>query len=108
MLHRVHPVAEASDGPGGVSMPVCRLPSSPKPRHYAGLCSYSWAISVSQVREDCDVRVMQLAKQRREGTVKVVTGKGGVTRYEARLDSKKHRTTSRRKSKQSIWDHKDE
>lgn len=50
---------------------------------------------------------MQLAKQRREGAMKVVTGKGGVTRYEARLDSKKHRNTSRRRVKQDLWDQKD-
>eukprot|EP00878_Enallax_costatus_P027849 GHUV01030021.1.p3 GENE.GHUV01030021.1~~GHUV01030021.1.p3 ORF type:complete len:105 (-),score=19.08 GHUV01030021.1:789-1103(-) len=82
--------------------------SSPVALHYFDLCSGSWTVAVPQVREEYDVRVMQLAKQRREGVTKVVTGKGGVTRYEARLDSKKHRTTSRRKNKQSIWDQKEE
>jgi hypothetical protein len=57
-----------------------------------------------QAREDFDVRVMQLTKQRREGAMKAKTGRGGETRYEARLNSKKHRSTSRRRMKQdSVW-----
>jgi hypothetical protein len=62
------------------------------------------AVAVLQAREEYDVRVMQLAKQRREGVLKVVTGRGGVARYEARLDRAKHRATSRRRMKQSVWD----
>lgn len=49
------------------------------------------------------MRVMQLTKQRREGAMKAKTGRGGETRYEARLNSKKHRSTSRRKLKQNVW-----
>lgn len=57
-----------------------------------------------QAREDFDVRAMQLTKQRREGVLKAKTGRGGETRYEARLNSKKHRSTSRRSLKQqSVW-----
>jgi hypothetical protein len=55
-----------------------------------------------QAREDFDVRVMQLTKQRREGAMKAKTGRGGETRYEARLNSKKHRSTSRRRMKQDV------
>jgi hypothetical protein len=47
---------------------------------------------------------MQLAKARREGALKAKSGRGGATRYEARLDSKKHRATSRRRAKQSVWE----
>lgn len=61
------------------------------------------AVCCVQAREDYDVRVMQLTKQRREGVMKAKTGRGGVTRYEARLNSKKHRTTSRRQLKQNVW-----
>jgi ribosome recycling factor len=62
-----------------------------------------------QAREDFDVRVMQLTKQRREGVMKAKTGRGGETRYEARLNSKKHRTTSRRKMKQQgAWSDEDD
>jgi hypothetical protein len=57
---------------------------------------------VCQAREDYDVRVMQLAKKQREGAVKVKTGRGGETRFEARLESKKHRVTSRKRAKQSL------
>lgn len=61
-----------------------------------------------QAREDFDVRVMQLTKQRREGVMKAKTGRGGETRFEARLNSKKHRSTSRRKVKQQgIWGDED-
>lgn len=56
------------------------------------------------MREDFDVRSMQLGKKQREGTVKVVTGRGGRQRYEARLDAKRHRATSRRASKQNLLD----
>lgn len=55
-----------------------------------------------QAREEYDVRVMQLAKRQREGAVKAKTGRGGETRFEARLESKKHRVTSRKKAKQSL------
>lgn len=62
-----------------------------------------------QAREDFDVRVMQLTKARREGAMKAKTGRGGETRYEARLDSKKHRATSRRRLKQqSVWGDEEE
>jgi hypothetical protein len=61
-------------------------------------------LSLLQAREDFDVRAMQLTKQRREGVLKAKTGRGGETRYEARLNSKKHRSTSRRSLKQqSVW-----
>lgn len=50
------------------------------------------------------MRVMQLTKQRREGAMKAKTGRGGATRYEARLNTKKHRSTSRRMRKQNVWD----
>lgn len=56
-----------------------------------------------QAREDYDVRVMQLTKQKREGAMKAKTGRGGATRYEARLNTKKHRSTSRRRMKQNVW-----
>lgn len=45
---------------------------------------------------------MQLAKRQREGAVKAKTGRGGETRLEARLESKRHRVTSRRSAKQSL------
>ena len=62
-----------------------------------------------QAREDFDVRAMQLTKQRREGVLKAKTGRGGETRYEARLNSKKHRSTSRRSLKQrSVWGDEEE
>lgn len=62
------------------------------------------AVLLLQAREDFDVRVMQLTKQRREGAMKAKTGRGGETRYEARLNSKKHRSTSRRRMKQqNVW-----
>jgi hypothetical protein len=54
-----------------------------------------------QLREEQDVRVMQLAKARREGAVKTLSGRGGRVRYEARLDARKHRTGSRRAAKQA-------
>jgi hypothetical protein len=71
---------------------------------YCSLFGLRAVFTYLQAREEYDVRVMQLAKQRREGVMKVVTGRGGVTRYEARLDKAKHRTTSRRRMKQSLWD----
>lgn len=46
---------------------------------------------------------MQLTKQKREGAMKAKTGRGGATRYEARLNTKKHRSTSRRRMKQNVW-----
>lgn len=55
-----------------------------------------------QVREDYDVRVMQLAKRAREGSVKAKTGRGGATRYEARLESKRYRATARKSAKQAM------
>ncbi|KAI8472702.1 MAG: hypothetical protein J3K34DRAFT_384159 [Monoraphidium minutum] len=55
-----------------------------------------------KVREDYDVRVMQAAKRQREGAVKVKTGRGGEARLEARLESKRHRVTSRRSAKQTL------
>lgn len=48
------------------------------------------------------MRVMQLAKRQREGSVKLKTGRGGEARYEARLESKKHRVTSRKAAKQAM------
>lgn len=56
-----------------------------------------------QAREEFDVRVMQLAKARREGATKTIVGRGGAARQEARLDSRKHRATSRRAQKQALW-----
>jgi hypothetical protein len=67
-------------------------------------CLFVLLFITLQAREEYDVRMMQLAKQRREGVMKVVSGRGGVTRYEARLDRAKHRTSSRRRIKQSLWD----
>jgi hypothetical protein len=60
----------------------------------------------NQAREDYDVRVMQLAKARREGATKAKSGRGGATRLEARLNTKKHRATSRRRAKQdaALWE----
>jgi len=51
---------------------------------------------------------MQLAKKQREGAVKLKSGRGGEARYEARLESKKHRITSRKSAKQSIMRAADE
>jgi hypothetical protein len=45
---------------------------------------------------------MQLAKRQREGAVKLKTGRGGEARFEARLESKKHRVTSRKRAKQAL------
>jgi hypothetical protein len=45
---------------------------------------------------------MQLAKRQREGAVKVKSGRGGGARFEARLESKKHRVTSRKAAKQGL------
>lgn len=45
-----------------------------------------------------------MGKRQREGSTKAVTGRGGRMRYEARLDSKRHRATSRRSSKQRIME----
>ncbi|KAF6264792.1 hypothetical protein COO60DRAFT_1266780 [Scenedesmus sp. NREL 46B-D3] len=80
--------------------PGCAVTAADLERHE----HYVKFLAEIKAREEYDVRVMQLAKQRREGVLKVVTGRGGVTRYEARLDRAKHRTTSRRRMKQSLWD----
>lgn len=80
-------------------LPVCRLLLLP-----AACCRMC-----AQAREDFDVRVMQLTKARREGAMKAKSQRGGETRYEARLDSKKHRATSRRRLKQqSVWGDEEE
>jgi hypothetical protein len=45
---------------------------------------------------------MQAAKRQREGAVKLKTGRGGAVRQEARLESKRHRVTSRKAAKQGL------
>jgi ribosome biogenesis GTPase / thiamine phosphate phosphatase len=57
-------------------------------------------LSEAREREAQDVRAMQEAKRRREGLTKVVVGRGGAVRQEARLDGRKHRAVSRRSGKQ--------
>ncbi len=84
---------------GGVSVTV--LPDVPAARP-TQRTPKSLRSPTRQTREDYDVRVMQLAKRQREGAVKLKTGRGGAARYEARLESKKHRATSRRKAKQAV------
>uniref|UniRef100_A0A383WD87 EngC GTPase domain-containing protein n=1 Tax=Tetradesmus obliquus TaxID=3088 RepID=A0A383WD87_TETOB len=79
--------------------PGCAVTAAELERHE----HYVKFLAEIKAREEYDVRVMQLAKQRREGALKVVSGRGGVARYEARLDQK-HRITSRRRQKQQLWD----
>jgi hypothetical protein len=55
-----------------------------------------------QTRDAFDERVLQSGKRAREGVVKVITGRGGRARYEARLETKRHRVTSRRRAKQDL------
>lgn len=104
---RVPCIPAGCHGAAPLAACCCRLP------HWLGVAAPAACTADSlqrqpcdalQAREDYDVRVMQLAKSRREGAVKAKSGRGGETRYEARLSSKKHRTTSRRRQKQRVWD----
>ncbi|GBF95801.1 hypothetical protein Rsub_08237 [Raphidocelis subcapitata] len=70
--------------------------------HYLKFLAELKARGGGGAREDYDVRVMQLAKKQREGAVKLMTGRGGAARLEARLESKRHRVTSRKAAKQSL------
>jgi hypothetical protein len=46
-------------------------------------------------------------KKQREGNVKAVSERGGQVRFEARLNSKKHRVVSRRRAKQLLAERQD-
>lgn len=61
-----------------------------------------------QAREDTDIKVIQQAKQQREGAGKIKTGKGGKQRVEAKLDARKHRGGSRQQARLGMLDALDE
>ena len=48
------------------------------------------------MRDEHDQQAMQAGKKLREGVLKQRAASGGRTRFEVRLESKKHRRTSRR------------
>lgn len=47
---------------------------------------------------------MQMDKRQREGATRMKTGKGGVARVEAKLNTNKHRATARGKGKLGMMD----
>ncbi|GAX72792.1 hypothetical protein CEUSTIGMA_g247.t1 [Chlamydomonas eustigma] len=61
-----------------------------------------------KTREESDVKALQMAKHLREGGGKIKSGRGGAQRLEAKLDPKKHRTTSRQKSRLGLLQSLDE
>ena len=100
--------ANAHGGGGGgcrfddcmhVEEPGCAVVAANLERH----AHYVKLLAEVRAREDYDVRVLQLPKRRREGALKAKAARGGATRYEARLESKKHRVESRRGAKQAMW-----
>jgi hypothetical protein len=85
----------------GLEVPRRRAPTAPPPAP-SRYEYYLKLMAEVRTREEQDVRALQLAKRRREGSTKVKAEAGGRVRHEVRLESKKHRVVSRRRAKQGL------